>query len=65
MLDEEEVFKERRELGEDEDLELAIDHDQELEEKDLRTKVVFAIQGLGSVRTVKRRGRDIEAYIKG
>lgn len=37
----------------------------EFEEKDLKDKILFAVQGLGSIKTIKKDGRQIEAYIKG
>ena len=55
----------RRELGEEEDLDYAIDQDNEFQEKELRTKILFSIQGLGAVRTIEKEGKRIDAYIKG
>jgi hypothetical protein len=39
-----------------------MDHNFEEEDKDLKTKIIFAMQGLGGVRTVNHQ---ITAYIKG
>lgn len=42
-----------------------LDQDNEFEERDLRSKVLFAMQGLGGIRNIKKDGKQIEAYIKG
>jgi hypothetical protein len=41
------------------------DHDEHQEIKELKNKIIFSIQGLGGVRTIKHRDRILEAYIKG
>ena len=42
-----------------------MDHNYEIEDKDLHDKVLFAVQGLGSIRTIKQGDKYFEAYIKG
>ncbi len=46
-------------------MELAIDHNYEVEDKELKDKVLFAVQGLGSVRSIQQGDKTIEAYIRG
>jgi hypothetical protein len=65
MEDIDELENNKRDLGGDEDLELMMDHDQEHEERELKNKIIFSMQGLGGVRTIKRQDRVLEAYIKG
>lgn len=43
---------------------MAIDRDNEFEDKDLKTKIIFAVQQIGKVETFKKDGRTIEAYLK-
>lgn len=42
-----------------------MDRDERLEEIELKNKIIFSIQGLGGVRTIKHQDKILEAYIKG
>ena len=50
----EDISARRRELGAEEDLEMIADHDLQQEEKDLKNRLIFSIQGLGGIRNIKR-----------
>ena len=41
------------------------DQDLEQEERELKTKIIFNMQGLGGIRSIKRNDRLLQAYIKG
>ncbi len=55
----------RRDLSNEDDIERMVDYDQLEEERDLKNKVIFSVQGLGGIRTIKRQDKILQAYIKG
>lgn len=55
----------RRDLDNEDDIERLVDQNQEEEDRELKNKIIFNIQGLGGIRTIKTQEKVLEAYIKG
>ena len=63
MFEDFENDAQKRDVGEEEDLEQIMDYNQDEFERDLKSQIVFAMQGMGGVRVVDEA--EMTAYIKG
>lgn len=43
----------RRDLDNEDDIERLVDQNQEEEDRELKNKIIFNVQGLGGIRTIK------------